>query len=193
MRRRDFITLVGGAGYRVAARRPRAASDQLSDAPPSTEMNCRRPMLKAICFVPAGIMPAVIWGRISRTNRQVCDRLHPGPTAKWLAVFAAPACRRNRPVTVAQPDGIRVRYRVNTGRAHSWLARPSLTHSVILPPQYTALRKSHSITWSARADSVGEISSPSDFAVFKLMTNWYLVGCTTGRSLGFSPLRMRPA
>ena len=31
------------------------------------------------------------------------------------------------PVTVAQPDGNRVRYRVNTGRAHSWLARPSLT------------------------------------------------------------------
>jgi hypothetical protein len=37
------------------------------------------------------------------------------------------------PVTVAQPDVIRVRYRVNTGRAHSSLARPSLTQCMVRP------------------------------------------------------------
>src|SRR6516164_5453416 len=51
----------------------------------------------------------------------------------------------------------------------------------------------HSITSSARAESVGGISNPSVFAVFRLITNWKLVGCATGRSPGFSPLRMRPA
>src|SRR5262245_13746418 len=49
----------------------------------------------------------------------------------------------------------------------------------------------HSITSSARASSVGGTSSPSVLAVFRLITNSYLVGACTGRSAGFSPLRMR--
>src|SRR3974390_1211656 len=53
--------------------------------------------------------------------------------------------------------------------------------------------RTYSITSSARADSVGGISSPSAVAVLRLMANWKLVGSTTGRSPGFSPLRIRPA
>jgi len=49
----------------------------------------------------------------------------------------------------------------------------------------------HSITSSARASTVGGISSPSALAVLRLMTSSYLVGACTGRSAGFSPLRMR--
>src|SRR5262249_34511955 len=49
----------------------------------------------------------------------------------------------------------------------------------------------HSITSSARADKVGGTSRPSTFAVLRLMTNSNLVGCTTGRSEGCSPLRTR--
>jgi hypothetical protein len=49
----------------------------------------------------------------------------------------------------------------------------------------------YSITSSARASSIGEISSPSALAVFRLMTVWYLTGPCTGRSAGCSPLRMR--
>src|SRR5207244_7712290 len=49
----------------------------------------------------------------------------------------------------------------------------------------------HSITSSARASSVGGTSRPSAFAVLRLITSSYLVGACTGRSLGFSPLRMR--
>ena len=49
----------------------------------------------------------------------------------------------------------------------------------------------HSITSSARASSVGGISRPSALAVFRLTTSLYLVGACTGRSAGFSPLRMR--
>jgi NAD(P)-dependent dehydrogenase (short-subunit alcohol dehydrogenase family) len=49
----------------------------------------------------------------------------------------------------------------------------------------------HSITSSARASTVVGISRPSAFAVFRLTTNSYLFGACTGRSAGFSPLRMR--
>src|SRR5262249_28524559 len=49
----------------------------------------------------------------------------------------------------------------------------------------------YSITSSARASSVGGI--PSARAVLRLINSANLVGCTTGRSDGFSPLRMRPA
>ena len=51
---------------------------------------------------------------------------------------------------------------------------------------------SHSITSSARASSVGGTVRPSALAVLRLMTNSNLVGCITGRSAGFSPLRTRP-
>jgi hypothetical protein len=49
----------------------------------------------------------------------------------------------------------------------------------------------YSITSSARAKSVGGISRPSTFAVLRLITKSYLVGACTGRSLGFSPLKIR--
>src|SRR5262249_39493660 len=49
----------------------------------------------------------------------------------------------------------------------------------------------HSITSSARASSDGGTVRPSAFAVLRLITNSYLVGACTGRSAGFSPLRMR--
>src|SRR5262245_31357206 len=49
----------------------------------------------------------------------------------------------------------------------------------------------HSITSSARASTVGGTSRPSAVAVLRLITNWYLVDACTGKSAGFSPLRMR--
>src|SRR5262249_27507679 len=49
----------------------------------------------------------------------------------------------------------------------------------------------HSITSSARASSVVGISRPMALAVLRLNTSSYRVGAWTGRSAGFSPLRMR--
>jgi len=49
----------------------------------------------------------------------------------------------------------------------------------------------HSITSSARASTVAGISRPRAFAVLRLTTSSYLVGACTGKSAGFSPLRMR--
>src|SRR5262249_16708046 len=50
----------------------------------------------------------------------------------------------------------------------------------------------HSITSSARASSVGGISRPSMRAVCALMTSSNLSACSTGKSAGLAPLRMRP-
>src|SRR5262249_24725504 len=52
---------------------------------------------------------------------------------------------------------------------------------------------SHSITSLARASTFSGTSRPSDLAVFRLITSSNLVGCTTGRSAGFSPFKIRPA
>ena len=58
-------------------------------------------------------------------------------------------------------------------------------------PGVQFLRSGHSITWSARASSDGGMVSPSALAVFRLITNWNLEGCCTGRSPGRAPLRIR--
>src|SRR5207245_689377 len=42
-----------------------------------------------------------------------------------------------------------------------------------------------------RGPAVGGMSRPSAFAVLRLTISSYLVGACTGRSAGFSPLRMR--
>src|SRR6267142_5255889 len=49
----------------------------------------------------------------------------------------------------------------------------------------------HSITSSARASSVGGTVSPRALAVLRLMTSSNFVGCTTGRSAGLAPFRIR--
>jgi hypothetical protein len=51
----------------------------------------------------------------------------------------------------------------------------------------------HSIISSARTMMDGGIVRPSALAVFRLMTSSNLVGCWTGKSAGFAPLRIRPA
>jgi hypothetical protein len=64
------------------------------------------------------------------------------------------------------------------------------------PDRYAAeqrdeLTPPHSITSSARATRVGGTSRPNALAAFRLITSSYLVGACTGRSAGFSPLRIR--
>jgi hypothetical protein len=53
-------------------------------------------------------------------------------------------------------------------------------------------QSTHSMTSSARARSVAGTFRRSAFAVLRLITISNLVGRMTGRSAGFSPLRMRP-
>ena len=51
----------------------------------------------------------------------------------------------------------------------------------------------YSITSSAVASSDAGRARPSILAVWTLMTSSSFVACTTGRSAGFAPLRIRPA
>src|SRR5262249_47711078 len=76
---------------------------------------------------------------------------------------------------------------------HRRLLRPrhKRPRSRSAPEQRDECAPPHSITSSARASSVGGTSRPSVLAVLRLTTNSYLVGACTGRSAGFSPLRMR--
>src|SRR5262245_39694775 len=50
----------------------------------------------------------------------------------------------------------------------------------------------YSINSSAAFSKPNGTARPSVLAVFRLMTKSNLVGCKTGRSAGFSPLRIRP-
>ena len=50
--------------------------------------------------------------------------------------------------------------------------------------------KFYSITSSARRSNEVGTLRPSALAVFMLITSWNLVGCSTGRSEGFAPLRI---
>ena len=50
--------------------------------------------------------------------------------------------------------------------------------------------RDHLITLSALASTLGGIVKPICFAVFKLMTNSNLIGCSIGRSAGFVPFRI---
>src|SRR5262249_47064689 len=80
-------------------------------------------------------------------------------------------------------------------------AQPSRTDQIRCCGQLSALcqhaqhtrelKSSYSITASAVASSVLGTVRLSAFAVVRLMTSSYLVGACTGRSDGFSPLRMR--
>src|ERR1700722_4543879 len=62
-------------------------------------------------------------------------------------------------------------------------ARNRLMHRSKWPP--------YSISSLARASSVGGPSRPSALAVLRLIANSYFVGVCTGRSAGFSDLRIR--
>ena len=67
----------------------------------------------------------------------------------------------------------------------------SVRSSAVTRFMHRSKQKRYSIISSARASSDGGISRPSALAVLRLMTSSYLVGACTGRSAGFSPLRMR--
>jgi hypothetical protein len=59
-------------------------------------------------------------------------------------------------------------------------------------PRGVGRESHHSITSSATASSPGGKLRPNALAVLRLITSSNLVACMTGRSAGFSPLRMRP-
>src|SRR6478609_11965289 len=89
-------------------------------------------------------------------------------------------------------SGRRARTQVSNGRQPARLLRPCRDRPCRrASEQRDELAPLHSITSSARASSVGGTWRPRALAVLRLITSSYLVGACTGRSAGFSPLRMR--
>jgi hypothetical protein len=68
--------------------------------------------------------------------------------------------------------------------------RPRSCHATEQRDQLAAAP--HSITSLALASKVAGTVMPSILAICALMTNSNFVDCTTGKSAGFAPFRMRP-
>jgi hypothetical protein len=67
----------------------------------------------------------------------------------------------------------------------------SLPGSANCGPMHRSKQRVHSITSLAVICMISGTVRPSALAVLRLITNSYLVGACTGKSAGFSPLRMR--
>ena len=111
-------------------------------------------------------------------SRSPCRRTLSGPTAQLgggsrepdpvAPSPAAAACHGSRPHPASSPRP--------AARAHHELPAAQPAHSIT------------SVTWSMI--SLGKVM-PSSRAVFRLTTKSKVIGCSTGRSAGLAPLRMR--
>ena len=87
---------------------------------------------------------------------------------------------------------------LSTHCGHSLALTPTAAHAPRLPFAMPVGIGSlvgglhHSMTSSARAESDGGIVRPSALAVFKFSNKSTLVDCSTGRSPGLAPARIRP-
>ena len=101
-------------------------------------------------------------------------------------------CRLEEPTAEAR-NMLRQVQSDRSNLAHGWL--PFAADSITAVWHSDAARgpsTHHSITSSAATSNLSGTVRPSALAVLRLMTNSNLVGLITGRSAGFSPLRMRP-
>src|SRR6266511_4915300 len=93
--------------------------------------------------------------------------------------------RRNRPTPQSLPGFLAQALEESIFHHIASLSEPSVHDRC----RSRALR--YSITSSARASRLSGTVRPSALAVLRLMTSSNLVGACTGRSAGFSPLRIR--
>ena len=128
----------------------------------------------------------------------VTQKLKYGSAAKAVERTCCPKSKVHRPWRKAQRRRLSVSYSCRS-RASSLF---SSNHSV-RPRQH--IRRNHfnfgfwiadfglidqRITLSALARTLGGMLNPICLAAFRLMTSSNFVGCSTGRSAGFAPLRI---
>ena len=143
----------------------RAASGHAA-APPSSVMNSRRFMPR-----PQHGGYHIVAGNVALCIAAKCS-----------------ADRLLRVKTRMPPECSHVSFRPAADKPHHGLYS-AMCHK----PTYAVQQKvPYSITSSAVASSVGGTVRPSILAVSWLMTSSNLLACTTGRSAGLAPLRMRP-
>ena len=157
-------------------------------------------------YSPVIIAPFVAWGRRGSlplffwsggreaANYQIQSREHDPMIARWDHLVWIKPLDDTRSIyrdtididagsltyfpTLSPPDE-------KTNSRHSM--GELLYASVAVGPAEPAL---HSIRRCARASSDGGTSSPSAFAVLRLITNSNFVGCSTGKSPGLAPLKI---
>src|SRR5262249_10648946 len=136
--------------------------------------------------------------QFGREFRQLLDAFRPAELndnvlALDVAVIAQsrpqrldPTCRSRSGGETQEPDARDLRRLLRTRRERPRRRRAAEQRDERAPV-------THSTPSSARASSLSGTCRRSAFAMPRLMTSSNLVGCTTGRSAGFSPLRIRPA
>src|SRR5262249_43814573 len=92
----------------------------------------------------------------------------------------------------AGPGGGRFRAEESDDRCGLLLCAQARGRNGSARPAEEESSPSHSITSSACDSTPARISSPNALAVCRLITNSNLVDCTTGRSEGLAPFRIRP-
>ena len=141
-------------------------------------------------------MPSMIGKKLITLMRQTFPPFYsraPGQALRPVSSSGGSGCAFT---TTEGPRGTEARLHHNT-RKLCQLFHPRLLRPRRERPRGSAAEQRdevaplHSITSSARPRSIGGTSRPSAFAVLRLITSSYLVGCWTGRSAGLAPLRMR--
>jgi len=117
-----------------------------------------------------------------RSRHKVCaltsgDEHHSGWYGNAAAIRGCARCGRKRPAAAPRASPA-VNAAASIRRRTTLIAEPA--------------DRGPAIRWQARANILSRIGSPSALAVLRLMINSSFVACWTGKSAGFSPLRMRP-
>ena len=121
---------------------------------------------------------AVVAGRhysLTKASASLNDRYAP-PFGQALTAISGLSSRTPKLIRLRHSRGLRTD--LSAPRAHD---------------PFDVLPHGYRITSSARRSSDCGIVRPSAFAVLRLMTSSNIVGRTTGKSAGLSPLRIRPA
>jgi hypothetical protein len=122
-----------------------------------------------------------------RSNSVVARAIKFGVTAsKWRALHVLRG--------EVHQSNVRGQELAHSGRGSQNLVRysgggPVREHPDRLQLTHSGHREHHSITSSARASSEGGTARPSAFAVLRLITSSYFVGCSIGRSTRLEPLQ----
>jgi hypothetical protein len=117
------------------------------------------------------------------------------PNARPIAFSDSPRCQRSHNSVFSAAEKPRC-YLSLIAHTPSFPFKIKCCVHRLRPPPKTRREQLHkwhhySMVSSARTSTAGGTSRPSTLAVLRLITVSYLVGACTGRSPGFSPLRMR--
>ena len=112
-------------------------------------------------------------------------------TAEILRVSERSPRRAFFAMAAPSDDSRHARLQAAVGAANAALSGGALARQPTSTLSWAGRRVSYSINSSARSSTDRGIVSPSAFAVWRLMTNSNFVGCSTGRSAGLAPFRIR--